>query len=448
MVSIPTAAEPIFKSFSNGFTKPTYPRMVLLAVGLMLTLGRRTVTAAIWTMRVWPQGHSSAYHRVFSRARWSLWTLGRILATLIIETLDPHEPIVIPVDDTTAQHRGKKVYGKGCHHDAVRSTHTHVVWRWGHRWVVLAIAVKFPFACRPWALPVLMALYKTKELNAAEKRRHKTALVLARQLVATLIHWFPDRRFIVLGDGGYASHEFARFCHRHHSHVTLVSRFHPDAVLHNPPPVKKNPNGRPREKGKKLPRPCDVVRTATPTRATVTWYGGAHRKIEFVSGTGRWYKSGQGLVPVRWVFVHDVQGTHRDEYFYTTDPALKPERIVSLFTSRWPIETTFQEMRTHLGFETTKQWTKKSVLRMAPVLLGLFSVICLIFARHARTHRVACRSTPWYAKTEPTFADAVVTVRRLFWQEILFQHPCFHDPVQKLPAKFKQILLERLAWAA
>ena len=291
MVPIPTAAEPIFKSFSKGFTKPTYPRMVLLAVGLMLTLGRRTVTAAIWTMRVLPQGHSSVYHRVFSRARWSLWTLGRILATLIIETLDPREPIVIPVDDTTAQHRGKKVYGKGCHHDAVRSTHTHVVWRWGHRWVVLAIAVKFPFACRPWALPVLMALYKTKELNAAEKRRHKTALVLARQLVATLIHWFPDRRFIVLGDGGYASHEFARFCHRHHSHVTLVSRFHPDAALHNPPPVKKNPNGRPRDKGKKLPRPCDDVRTATPTRATVTWYGGAHRKIEFVSGTGRWYKT-------------------------------------------------------------------------------------------------------------------------------------------------------------
>jgi hypothetical protein len=293
-----------------------------------------------------------------------------------------------------------------------------------------------------------MALYKPEALNQSEKHRHKTATRLARQLVAALIHWFPHRHFIALGDGGYASHEFARFCHFHARHVALVSRFYPDAALYAPPPVKKNPNGRPREKGKKLPKPWETVQRTPPTPATVTWYGGAKRKIEFVSGTGLWYKSGQGLVPVRWVFVHDLQGTHRDEYFYTTDVTMKPERIISLFTSRWPIETTFQEMRTHLGFETTKQWTKKSVLRMAPVLLGLFSVIGLIFARHVRTHRISVRSTPWYVKTDPTFADAIATVRRLFWQEILFKHPCFHDPVEKLPAQFKQILLERLAWAA
>ena len=230
MVPIPTAATPIFKSFSKAFTRPTYARMVLLAVGLILTFGRRTVTAALWTMRILSKGHSSTYHRVFSRAAWSGRTLGRILATLIIETLPPNEPIVIPVDDTTAQHRGKKVYGKGCHHDAVRSTHTHIVWRWGHRWVVLAIAVRFPFARRPWALPVLMALYKPQDLNKAEKHRHKTATFLARQLVATLIHWFPDRQFIVLGDGGYASHEFAGFCRRHGRHITLINRFYPDAT--------------------------------------------------------------------------------------------------------------------------------------------------------------------------------------------------------------------------
>ena len=31
----------------------------------------------------------------------------------------PEEPVLVPMDDTTAQHRGKCVYGKGCHHDAV-----------------------------------------------------------------------------------------------------------------------------------------------------------------------------------------------------------------------------------------------------------------------------------------------------------------------------------------
>jgi hypothetical protein len=38
------------------------------------------------------------------------------------------EPIVIIAHDTTTRHRGKQVYGKGGHHDAVRST--HIAWRW------------------------------------------------------------------------------------------------------------------------------------------------------------------------------------------------------------------------------------------------------------------------------------------------------------------------------
>lgn len=448
MIPIPTVAEPFFKSFSRAFTRPTYDRAILLAVGLILTFGRHTITGALWTLRGLIRGHSSTYHRVFSRASWSLWVLGKILTRIVLSSLPAKDRIVVAVDDTTAGHRGKKVYGKGCHHDAVRSTHSHIVWRWGHRWVVLAILVQFPFARRPWALPVLVALYKTKELNAAEKHRHKTAIVLARQLIATLIHWFPDRHFIVLGDGGYASHEFARFCHRHGRHVTLISRFCPRAALHDPPPVPKKRTGRPRIKGRRLPAPQAVVQKSKPTPATVTWYGGSKRKVEFVSGTGQWFKTGQGLVPVRWVFVHDRQGTHRDEYFYTTDPTLTGPRIIGLFTARWSIETTFQEMRSHLGFETTKQRIQKSVLRMAPVLLGLFTVICLIFAQRNRNHPPHLRQTPWYIRTGPTFTDAIADVRQAIWKEILFKHPWFHDTVEKLQTKFKNFLLEHLSEVA
>jgi len=54
------------------------------------------------------------------------------------------------------------------------------------------------------------------------------------------------------------------------------------------------------------------------------------------------------------------------------------------------------------------------VLRPSPCLLGLFSVICLVFVEHARHHTIALRCTRWYTKTEPTFSDAVANVRRLF----------------------------------
>jgi len=448
MLSIPSAAKPIFMSLSIAFTQPTFQRIVPLATGAILTMGRRTVTAILWTMRGLVTGHPSTYHRVFSRAVWSLWPLGRVLAGAILHGIPPDEPVLVPMDDTTAQHRGKHVYGKGCHHDAVRSAHNHVVFRWGHRWVVLAISVKFPFISRRWALPVLAALYRPEELNMAEGRRHKTPVHLARQLMAVLMHWFPERKFVFLGDGGYASHELAKFCYRHRHHATLVSRFHGDANLYAPPPERKRPIGRPRIKGHKLPTPQEMVVHRQLASATVSWYGGSHRRVQLTSGTGQWYKGGKGLVPVRWVFVHDVQGTHRDEYVYSTDTSLSPQQMVSWFTARWPIETTFQEVRAHLGFETPRQHVAKSVLRTAPCLLGLFSVVCLIFAEHRRHHRIRLRGTKWYAKTEPTFSDAIATVRRLLWQETIFAKASYHKAFGKLPPKFRNALLDYLSQAA
>ena len=447
MYCLPSAAEPLFMSFSIAFTHPTFQRILPLAAGAILTMGRRTVTAVLWTMRSIIGGHPSTYHRVFSRAVWRLWPLGRILADAILHFMPPDEPVLVPMDDTTAQHRGKHVYGKGCHHDAVRSAHKNIVFRWGHRWVVLAISVKFPFTSRRWALPVLCALYRPAELNQSEGRRHKTAPCLARQLMAVLIHWFPQRYFVFLGDGGYASHELARFCHRHQRHAVLVSRYHGDANLYAPAPQRTR-RGRPRIKGRKLPQPKSIVARRQRHRATVSWYGGGRRRIEFVSDTGLWYKSGQGLVPLRWVFVHDLSGTHRDEYFYTTDPQISPAQIISWFTARWPIETTFQEVRAHLGFETPRQHVKASVLRTAPCLLGLFSVICLIFAEHARRHGITMHRTAWYSKTEPTFSDAIATVRRLFWQETVFEKAFYHKSFEKLPLKLRNMLLDYLSQAA
>lgn len=448
MLSLPSAAEPLLMSLSIAFTQPTFQRIIPLTVGAILTMGRRTVTAVLWTLRGLVSGHPSTYHRVFSRAVWSLWPLGKVMAAAVLRCVPADEPVLVPMDDTTAQHRGKHVYGKGCHHDAVRSAHQHVVFRWGHRWVVLAISVRFPFTSRRWALPVLCALYRPEELNRSEGRRHKTAPHLARQLMAVLIHWFPRRYFVFLGDGGYASHELARFCHRHRRHALLVSRYWADANLYAPAPPRRKRSGRPRGKGRKLPQPQALVARRPRHRATVDWYGGGRRRVEFVSDIGWWYKGGNGLVPVRWVFVHDLTGTHRDEYFYTTEPSLKPTQIISWFTARWSIETTFQEMRAHLGFETTRQHVKASVLRTAPCLLGLFSMICLIFAKHARGHHTTARCTAWYHKTEPTFSDAIATVRRLFWQETVFEKASYHKGFKKLPPKLRNMLLDYLSQAA
>jgi hypothetical protein len=450
VVVLPRAAGPLLSRFSIAFTPRTFQRFLLLLVGSVLALGRHTVTRALWAARgLTPGGHFSDYHRVLSRARWSPWPLGKVLAGMVLELVPADEPVICPVDDTTPQHKGKHVYGKGRHRDNCRSTRSHTVWVWGHKWVVLAVNVNFAFASRPWSLPVLAALYRPKELNRQEGRRHKTPPDLARQLIAVLIHWFPDRKFILLGDGGYASHELARFCRRHRRRLTLVSRFHPRANLYTPPPARREGRpGRPRLKGEKLPAPRDVVAASAPKRSTVGWYGGKSRRVGFVSGTGHWYKGGDGLVPVRWVFVHDLEGTHGDGYFYCTDPSLSPSRIITLYTGRWSIEVTFQEVRQHLGFHTPRCWRERSVLRTAPCLLGLFSLVCLIHRRHTRGEGAEPMSTAWYRKAEPTFADAVASVRRLLWSQTVLKQADRHGAFQNLPPDLRETLLDQLSRAA
>ena len=123
-----------------------------------------------------------------------------------------------------------------------------------------------------------------------------------------------------------------------------------------------------------------MAATSGRTALDVAWYGGGRRDVETVAGTGQWYKGGEGLVPVSWVFVRDRTGTHRDSYLFSTDPALTPRQVIAIYTGRWSIETTFQELRAYLGLETTRGWTERTVLRAAPCLFGLFSVVALLYA--------------------------------------------------------------------
>jgi len=382
MISIPSRATPLLLEFACAFTKPTFQRWLILLVAAILTTGRRTILNLLRPVGGLAPGHPASYHRVFSQRRWSPGKLARGLAGFILAHWVPQGPVFLAGDDTVDEHPGPQVFGKARHRDPVRSTHTFTAFRWGPKWGVLAILVKLPFTTRPWALPVLVALYRSQEWNTAHHRRHKTPSDLMRQLLAGLIHWFPDRKFLFAGDGSYGTHELAPFAHRHRRHLTVVSRFSPDANLYQPPPVagRRLKGGRPRKKGAKQPSPQEVVARAKRRRLTVTWYGGSHRKVEVVTGTGYWYKGGQGLVPIRWVFGPDLTGTHREESFFTPDQAMSPKPIIEPDTGRWSIETTFQELRAYLGLGTTRAWTEATVLRVAPCGFGLFSVVALLYA--------------------------------------------------------------------
>src|SRR5262249_26692854 len=186
---------------------------------------------------------------------------------------------------------------------------------------------------------------------------------------------FPGASFLFLGAPGSGTQEVAPSAPRHRARLALVSKLHPDANLFEPPPPYRG-HGRPRQKGARLPKPRQQAQSPR-RRHTVGWYGGGRRRGGLVGGTGDWYKSGRGVVPIRWVSVRDLDGTHRDEFFYTTDTKLTAAEVVSHYTARWNMETTFQELRSHLGLESTRGWCRRTVLRAAPCLFGLYTVVAL-----------------------------------------------------------------------
>jgi hypothetical protein len=444
-VILPPEARPLVAALVFSFTSPTYQRFSALLVGAVLTTGRRTVANLLRTLRHLAPGHRTSYQRVLSRARWSGLELGCALMRLVLDRLAPAGSVYLVGDDTVDGHKGPKVYGKGRHRDAVRSTHNYTAWRYGHRWVVLAVLVKLPFASRRWALPVLVDLYRPPEVSAAEGRRHRTPAQLACRLLRLLLIRFPGRTFVFAGDSGYGTHEVARFCHRHRSRLTLVSKLHPDANLFEPPPPYAG-NGRPRVKGARLPKPRRAAETAPRARLSVVWYGGGTRRVEAATGAGHWYKGGCGLVPIRWVFVKDATGTHRDEYLFTTDVALSADTVVGTYCGRWNIETTFQEARSALGLETTRGWRKSTVLRAGPCLLGLYSVVAILF--HALPESKRAGAVAWPGKVGVTFSDALCAVRRWLWAEAVLPQAGDATALQKLPEPIRELLLTTLAPAA
>lgn len=447
MLRPPQAAQAVFATLAGAFTRPTAARMGALALIAIVTWGRRTLTQILITAAGLLPGHYSTYYRLFSRPAWSSWKLAYLLARLLIDLAPPGEPVVVAADDTVTEHPGKTVWGKGRHRDGVRSTRTLTKWLWGHKWVVLAVVVPVPGVSRSWALPMLVALYRHPTQNEAEGARHKTPGDLARVLMRRLVTWFPERKFILVGDGGYSSHEMARFARRFRKQLVFVGRFYADARLYDEPPPYAG-KGRPRVKGSKRPTPQEVVASRRPRRASVDWYGGGTRLVKLVGGSGHWYKAGGGLAAVRWVYVEDQQGTHRPEYFFSTDPAMPLEQIVGLYTRRWNIETMFQEVREHVGLGSTRRRRKNAVQRAEPWLFGLYSVIVLIYVEHLKTHAPSVRSWPWRQKQEPTFSNAIATVRDLIWEETIFSTPALRPGVEKLSPPMRRTLLNWLTQAA
>src|SRR5262249_8222917 len=162
-----------------------------LALSALLTTGRRTAANLLRTLRFLAPGHRTSYQRALSSAHWSGLALACNLGRLVLRLLPDDHPVLLVGDDTVDGPNGKHVDAKPRRLSPARPTPPSPAWRYGPRWVVLAALVHLPFARRPWAWPVLTALYRSEDDNRRRGRPHRTPAQLLGRLVAVLLRWFP-----------------------------------------------------------------------------------------------------------------------------------------------------------------------------------------------------------------------------------------------------------------
>ena len=243
MPTLPAVIVTLLLPFERLFDPRTWRKAQLLAMGAILSPGKRTVSSALNILGIGQHGDFAVYHHVLNRARWSPLQLSRALSLLVAGRLGSStEPLVFGIDETVERRWGRKIAAKGRYRDPVRSKDDQVVMTPGLQWVSLMLLTRIGWAGRHWALPFLTALVVSARYDRRKGRRHKTVTDYAQQMLVCLRRWLPDRDLVVVADGGYAKREFLRHCQRH---VKADCRRHQTAQGRVPVPARASAAARP-----------------------------------------------------------------------------------------------------------------------------------------------------------------------------------------------------------
>jgi DDE superfamily endonuclease len=402
-------------------------------LGAILAPKARTVTAALRVMGFATEHHFTNDPRVLNRAPWSARQASRILLGLLISgVVPPGATMVLGADDPVDRRSGRKITAKGCSRDAVRSSTRHGTHCVGLKWVSMMLLVPVPWAQRGWALPVLSALCWPAEKSG--RRRHKTRVDWVRQMMEQVRRWLPERRLVLVVEGGFAAVSLALACVKRH--VAMVSRLRWDAALDHPPgPQPPGKRGRKPLKGQRQRRLQGWAERSDPPWETVEvdWYGAQRKQLWVVSRTA--LGSTPRLPPgaIRCVMVCASKGKRRMEAFFWTDLQAPPVDILQGVVMRWSVEVTFEEGRAHLGLEPQRQWSDRAIARTTPAVRALFSLVTLLALQLSQGGHLPVPVTAWYHNAEPTFVDCLALVRGHLWRARYMVNAVLEAEIMQFP---------------
>ncbi|MFA5866086.1 MAG: transposase [Phycisphaerae bacterium] len=448
-MTLVSAWDALVHQLSYCFSQRTARTWHQIVSGWILNRGPATVTNIIRTLGDLADRHWTVYQKFFYQASWrldamSVQLLQRVIGPLIREQcpVDPMsgKPIAdLVFDDTTLGRYGRHVAYASWYKDASASGpgHQGTVIHWAHNWLIGAVVLRLKsWPMLRWVLPAMFTLYR-KRPDCDAEHPFQTRQEMAGEMAQAATEALPDVQWRFSGDGQYAARPVVT---QLPPNANRVSRIRKDAAIYEvPQPPKKRPRGqnkqgRPPKKGKRMPTPLALARRRKNGWKTITAFKQSRKVQRLVLGiTCQWYHVCKD-VPVRLVIVRDPTGREDDDFFFCTDASVSEAEIVQRYYDRWGIEDAIFEGKEYLGFEDTRGWCPKTVLRQAPLAMILLTLVKVWYARWApQMPSLLPKTMPWYEhKSHPSFGDMLSALRNVLWQHRISPNSMFLPRVYKI----------------
>lgn len=372
----------------------SYRRAVRQAFGLLICLGRRTLSRIIWTnggaQRPW-----RAEYFLHARVRWQPQQL---FAPILQRGLAycRGRLVGVAVDDTRLRKTGRCIVQAFFQRDPLSPPfHTNLMLglRFLQASLLLPLYRQAPVSGR--GVPI-----RFQEVSVIKRPRRKAPpeeWKSYRQLVKqhNLSHRFVDmmgqlrlaldeaggrnKVLVIAGDGSFSNRTVLR---APRDRTELIVRTRKDAVL-----CFHAPEGSRRFYDVSKFTPEQVRQDPQPPWQTVRlFYGGKRRQIRFKELSGVYWQRGGGQQPLRLLVVaptpyrkrHSGRLYYRQPaYLLTTDLTSPARALLQIYFDRWQIEVNHREEKDTLGIGQAQLWNPVSVPKQPVLAVAAYSALLL-----------------------------------------------------------------------
>lgn len=395
-----TEFDALLRQFAPHFAQErTFQRARTLAFSQLVTLGRRTISRQICSQAE-ADGDWSADYKFFSRAKWQPETL---FATILQESARhshwAQNAIVMAMDDTALPKTGKKIAPVRTLRDPM-SLPFHVNLIKAIRYIQVsmitnpdenlalarAIPIRFdeaaPVPKPPKNAPADVKQHYQQTIKTQNLSTKGRAAILATRQQVDQLPGGPQRLMFTAVDGSYCNRNFLRNLP---ANIIPIARARKDIAIYEP--AAKNPSGRRRIYGERLPIPEEIRQDNRYPWHTATVFGaGKSHQVKYKTVAPILWENGTGRQPMRLIIIAPLRYRKKKnakllyrEAAYLLCPLVDVpiEQILQYYFFRWDIEVNHRDEKSLLGVGDAQVRAAAAVAKNPPWAVLVASLLVL-----------------------------------------------------------------------